>query len=141
MVLGYISPTLTPPPISLAEIFLQPISLNPHTRLDIIPSRNISDKFTIIRGLCRFLQPGLGSIPNDWKHLLRTETSQKSFLKTFCYNHKVTNKVKDFQNSLIKKFTSPFYLIKLVIVLNTNPNLFHGQTSLGTPYSESCYLG
>ena len=61
-------------------------------------------KFTIIRDLCRFLQPGLtssttrfhknftrfsysqpynifklimGSIPNDWKHLLRNETSQK----------------------------------------------------------------
>ena len=57
-------------------------------------------KFAIIMELCRFLQPGLisstifhsnvtrfpycqpykifklimGSIPNDWKHLLRTET-------------------------------------------------------------------
>ena len=39
----------------------------------------------------------MGSIPNDWKHLLRTETSQKSLLKNFCYNNKVTRKVKDFQ--------------------------------------------
>ena len=48
---------------------------------------------------------------NDWKHLLKTETSQKSFLKTFCYNNNVTKKVKDFENYLIKKFTSPFHLI------------------------------
>ena len=71
-----------------------------------IPTRNISDKFTIIKDLCRFLQPGLissaflkkldfptanhkryklvmGLIPNDWKHLLRTEISQKSLLKIF----------------------------------------------------------
>ena len=39
----------------------------------------------------------MGLIPNDWKHLLRTETSQKSLLKIFCYNNKVTRKVKDFQ--------------------------------------------
>ena len=63
---------------------------------------------------CRFLQPGLisstifhkkfarfsycqpykiyklitGSFPNDWKRLLRTEFSQKSLLKIFCYNNK-----------------------------------------------------
>ena len=50
----------------------------------------------------------MGSIINDWKHLLRTETSQKYLLKTFCGNNKATKKVKDFQNSLIKKFTLPF---------------------------------
>ena len=36
-------------------------------------------------------------IPNDWNHLLRTETSQKSLLKTFYYNDKGTTKVKEFQ--------------------------------------------
>ena len=63
----------------------------------------------------------LGSIPSDWKHLLKTETSQKSFLKIFCYNinNKVARKVKDFQDSLIEKFTSPFNLIQVVIVVNT----------------------
>ena len=40
----------------------------------------------------------MGLIPNDWKHLVRTETSQKSLLKTFCYKNKVTRKIKDFQN-------------------------------------------
>ena len=67
-------------------------------------------KFSIIRDLCRFLQPGLssstifhknftrffycqpykifklimGSIPNDWKHLLRTEWNfSKISLKYF----------------------------------------------------------
>ena len=39
----------------------------------------------------------MGLIPNDWKHLLRTESSQKSILKNFCVNNKVTRKVKDFQ--------------------------------------------
>ena len=39
----------------------------------------------------------MDSIPNHWKHLLRTETSQKSLLKIICYNNnKVTSKVKDF---------------------------------------------
>ena len=40
----------------------------------------------------------MGLIPNGWKHLLRTETSQKSLLQFFCYkNNKVTRKVEDFQ--------------------------------------------
>ena len=39
----------------------------------------------------------MGLIPSDWKHLLRTETSQK-YYKIFCYNNKVTRKIKDFQN-------------------------------------------
>ena len=40
----------------------------------------------------------MGSIPNDWKHLLRTETSQKYFFLIFCHNNKVSRKIKDFQN-------------------------------------------
>ena len=55
----------------------------------------------------------MGLVPNDWKHLFRTEPFQKFFLKTFCCNSKVTKKVKDFQKSLMKKFTSPFHLIQL----------------------------
>ena len=39
----------------------------------------------------------MGLIPNDWKLLVRTETSQKSLLEIICYNSKVTRKVKDFQ--------------------------------------------
>ena len=52
----------------MEEILDQPIFSNPHTKLDfnsenpyfycILP-RNISEKFIIIRDLCRFLQPGL----------------------------------------------------------------------------------
>ena len=45
----------------------------------------------------------MGSIPNDWKHLLKTETSQKSLLKIFCYNNKVTKKIKDFQKLFNKE--------------------------------------
>ena len=36
-------------------------------------------------------------ILNDWKHLLRTETSQKPLLKPFSYNNKDNRKVNDFQ--------------------------------------------
>ena len=119
-----------PTPTSIKEIIDRPIFLNSNTKLgfssDIpyfycIPPRNISDKFTIIRTLCRFLQSGLifattfdeklgfptanheriyklimELIPNDWKHLLRTESSQKSLLRTFYYNNIGTRKVKDF---------------------------------------------
>ena len=58
--LGYISP-ITSLPISIEEILVQPISFNPHTRLDfsIISPSNISDKFTITWNLCSFLQPCL----------------------------------------------------------------------------------
>ena len=87
-----------------------------------IQPRNISETFTIIRDLCRFLQAVIISsttfyekvgfpianhkkiykrimdlILNDWKYLLRTETSQKFLLKTFYYSSKGTRKVKDFQ--------------------------------------------
>ena len=69
----------------------------------------------------------MGLTPNDWLERLGTEPSQKSFLKIFCYNNKVTRKVKDFQNSLIKKFAPPF---NLIVLTTTNlSNLFYGQTS------------
>ena len=34
---------------------------------------------------------------NDWKNLLRTETSPESLLKTFYYNDKGASKVEDYQ--------------------------------------------
>ena len=52
---------------------------------------------------------------------LEPKLFKKSLLKLFCYNNKVTRKVKDFKNSLIKKFTSPFNLK----VLNTTNFHFH----------------
>ena len=39
----------------------------------------------------------------DWKHLLKTETSQNSLLKTFYYNNNKTRKVKDFQKLFNKE--------------------------------------
>ena len=81
-----------------------------------------------MRDLCRFLQanqtssttfdeklgcptsnheiiykPTMNLVPNNWKHLLRTETSQKSLLKTFYYNNKGTRKLKGFQKLSNKK--------------------------------------
>ena len=44
----------------------------------------------------------------DWTHLFRTKTSQKSFLKTFCYNNKSTRKVKYFQQISNEEF---FYFL------------------------------
>ena len=34
-------------------------------------------------------------IYNNWKHILRNETSQKIFFKTFSLNNKGTRKIKD----------------------------------------------
>ena len=39
----------------------------------------------------------MGLISNEWKQQLRTETSEKSLLKNFCYNNIVTRKVKHFE--------------------------------------------
>ena len=36
-------------------------------------------------------------ISNDWKHLIGTETSQKSFSKTVYFSNKDTSEVKFFQ--------------------------------------------
>ena len=35
-------------------------------------------------------------ICNDWKQILRPETSPKVLLKTFCYKNKDTRKIKEF---------------------------------------------
>ena len=52
--------------LHIEEFFDRPIFLNPHTKLDFcsnnplcVPPKSIQDKFTLIRELCRFLQPGL----------------------------------------------------------------------------------
>ena len=112
-----------------------------------MPPRNISDKFIITRDLCKFLQPRLISLttidkklgfptPNhkrmlkllkdfDWKHILRTETSKKSLLKTFYYNNKDTKKVKDFQKLSNKKIY--FILQSNSTKYNSLPNFLEGH--------------
>ena len=47
--------------ISIEKILYQPIFLNPHTRMDFKHPTQGYFKFTIIRDLCRSLQPGLTS--------------------------------------------------------------------------------
>ena len=73
------------------------------------------DKFTIIRDLGRFFQRGFFSfptkdlkrnqvtIPNNWKHKIRKETSQKSPFKIFCFNNGNTTKTKDLQKLFDKE--------------------------------------
>ena len=66
---GYISPNNNyPTPKSIEEVLDQPIFLNSQTKLDFssdnpyfycLPPRNISDKFTLIGDVCRFLQTDL----------------------------------------------------------------------------------
>ena len=69
-------------------------------------------------------------ITNDWKHLHRTEASQKSLLKFFCYNNKVTRKVKDFKKLSNKEiFTSKPSVFTIVLNATNLSNSFHGQTS------------
>ena len=48
-------------------------------------------------------------IPNDWKHLLKTDTSQISILKTFYYNNTVTRRVEDFQKRPNKEIYFTFH--------------------------------
>ena len=67
----------------------------------------------------------MGLIPNNWKHLLRTETSQKSLLKIFYYNNKDLQKLfnKKFFLSLqsyIAKYNKPFKLISWPNFLKEN---------------------
>ena len=111
-------PSLT----SIEKILDRPIFLNPRSKQDFssdkshfycIPPRDVQNKFSINRNLCRFpTKPnflydiwwktrfsycqvqtlyGLNSvkhklnmdlIPNDWKQLIRTETSRKSLCIT-----------------------------------------------------------
>ena len=72
-------------PMHIEAIIEQPIILNPHTKLIFssnnpyfysIPTKNITDKFTIIRDLCRFPQPGLISFP-----MIGTAKLEKKILK------------------------------------------------------------
>ena len=76
-------------------------------------------------------------IHNDWKHLLRTETSQKPLLKTFSCINKGNRKAKDFQKLSNKetyftfqsnstKYNKPFKFISWL-------NFLEGQA----PYSQS----
>ena len=67
----------------------------------------------------------MGSICKNLKHLLTTETSQKSLLKISCYNSKVVRKVQDSQKLPNKQ-------IYFTLQSNTTnlSNSFHGQTSL-----------
>ena len=60
--LGYFSPITTSLPISIEEILVQTISLNPHTRLDFKhhPTQEYFRQIYHYLGpFCRFLQPGL----------------------------------------------------------------------------------
>ena len=60
---------------------------------------------------------------------LRTETSQKSLIKTFCYNNKITNKV----TKRLPKLSKKEIYFTLLISNSTKYSLsssFHGQTSL-----------
>ena len=120
-----------PSPRSIEEILDQPLFLNPHTKINhnsdnpyffSAPPKYIEDKFTIIRDIFRFLQPGFISytsfeeklnrpkedsnkiyrsvvelIPSDWIQLLKNKTSQESLLKVFLFNDKGIRKVKNFQ--------------------------------------------
>ena len=53
----------------------------------------------------------MGLIPNDWKHLLRSETHEKSLFKISAATIKLLGKEKTSKKSLIKKFTLPYNLI------------------------------
>ena len=149
----YFTNNTFPPPMSIEEVLDQPLFLNPHTKLQYnsdnpyfycLSPQNISDKFTIIRDICKFLQPGLilsvsfseklnlpnvnhnkiyksviELIPNNWIHLLKTKTSQKSLLKVFCFNCrgikriKIGFKMKTLRKSIFGTLSVGFKMITL----------------------------
>ena len=119
--------------------------------------KNITDKFTTIKDLCRFHQPGLffylrfeeklfhthhnskiiyiyvmNLILNDWKHTIRKETFQKFLWKVLCFKNKCAAKIKNLQNLSNKEPFSPFNLkfTYFNLTLNTSKplSLFHRQT-------------
>ena len=154
-----------PTPTSIEEILDQPLFLNPHTKLDFnsdnpnfycIPPKNISDKFTTIRDICRFLQPGFISsrsfeeklnlppanhnriykaivelIPNDWIYLLKNKTSQESLLKVFSFNNRGTRKVKTLQKLSNKD---------IYFTLQNNNEDFNRPFKFITNYIEENYV-
>ena len=77
--------------ISIEEILDQPILLNRHTRMDF---KHANQEY--FRQIYHYQGPleiyttksYLLYNSEDWKHLLRTESFQKSLLKFFCYNNK-----------------------------------------------------
>ena len=150
--LGYISPAT----ISYLHIYRRNFWSN-HFLKSFLAFTLIIFDFTacicVTKGICKFFQSGLissmrfeekldhtnlnpkiiylhimGFIGNDWKHIPRNETSQKSVFKTFYYNKQGIREIKHFQskNFPIRKSTSPFSLI----TQNTlNPlSLFYDQT-------------
>ena len=127
----------------IEEILEQPIFLSPYNTLNfssnnsyyyrILP-KNITDKFTTIRDLCRFHQPGLFSymrfeeklfhtlhnskiiyiyvmnlILNDWKRTVRKENSQKFLWKVSCFKNKCATKIKNLQNLFNKE---PYFILQ-----------------------------
>ena len=80
---------------------------------------------------------------SQWLEALRTETSQKIFIKTFCDNNKVINKVTKRLPKLSNKEIY-FTLVSNIICNSTKYNLqicFMGKVPWGTPYSQSWHLG
>ena len=70
-------------------------------------------------------------ISSDWKYLLRTETYEKSLLRTFCYNNKNLRKAKDFRKLSNKEiyFTHPSNSTKYSKLFKfiSCPNVFEGH--------------
>ena len=81
--LGYISPIIASLPISIEEILVQPISLNPHTRLDFKhhPTQEYFRQIYHYLGpFCRFLLPGLISSTIFCKKLDFPTASHKRYI-------------------------------------------------------------
>ena len=87
----------------------------------------------------------MGLLPNDCKYLLRTETCQKSLLKIFCYNNKVTRKEKYFQKLSNKeiylslqsnsvKYNKPFKFV-------SRPNFLEGHHILSPDIWNNTFSG
>ena len=71
-------------------------------------------------------------VRNDWKHILRNETSQKFLFKTLCYNHQGTWRIKDFLELCNEK-------ISLTVQFNNNKYIKTYEFISWPNFMEGCY--
>ena len=82
----------------------------------------------LYKRICKFT---MDLLPNNWKHLLKTETFKRKIPFKALYPYKGTRKVKGFQKLSNKEiyFTLQSYIIVKINTTNLSDS-FHGQTSL-----------
>ena len=98
----------------IEEVLEQPIFLNPHNKLNFSSNNPCfysipSDKFTIIRDFCRFLEPGIVS------YMRSEENLDHNHLKGFLFSTIGSTKL---EKKLLKNPSSRFYVLIAKVLEN-----------------------